>query len=134
DLEAELVEVDDDLLQTPRYDAISHVWGHGKKSQAIILNGCQFLVTPSVYNILYRCSSYFGKRIVWIDTICINQDDKKEKASQIKKMRSIYDHARTVQIFLVDSPSAWFAVPFLHHILMYYGSPKSSFTGIMTGM
>src|SRR5436189_3371138 len=56
DLEAELVEVDDDLLQTPRYDAISHVWGHGKKSQAIILNGCQFLVTPSIYNILYRCS------------------------------------------------------------------------------
>src|SRR5436189_4933585 len=42
DLEAKLVEVDDNLFPTLRYDAISHVWGHDEKSQTIILNVSAF--------------------------------------------------------------------------------------------
>lgn len=133
-LKAELVEVDDNLLGTTNYNAISYVWGIGERDRVIVLNGRPFLVTTNVYNIIYRSSSYFGKRVVWIDTICIDQNDIEEKKSQIQKMRSIYDQANTVQIFLADSPNARLAVHFMNHLLMHYGSPKEVFSGVMIAM
>jgi Heterokaryon incompatibility protein (HET) len=38
--------------------------------------------------------------LVWIDALCINQDDPHEQASQVKLMRSIYKQATTVRIWL----------------------------------
>jgi hypothetical protein len=133
-LKAELFAVDDTLLGTTDYDAVSYVWGSGERDRIIVLNGRPFLVTTNVYNVIYRSSSYRGERVVWIDTICINQDDVEEKKSQIQRMRNIYDQATTVQIFLPDSPSARLAVPFMNRLLMYYGSSKRDFAGIMSGM
>ncbi|KAI0817358.1 heterokaryon incompatibility protein-domain-containing protein [Xylaria sp. FL0064] len=37
---------------------------------------------------------------VWIDAICINQDDLSERAQQVKMMRQIYQTASTVKIWL----------------------------------
>ncbi|KAI1367288.1 heterokaryon incompatibility protein-domain-containing protein [Xylaria arbuscula] len=37
---------------------------------------------------------------VWIDAICINQDDLAERANQVKLMRKIYHTASTVKIWL----------------------------------
>ncbi|KAI0523661.1 heterokaryon incompatibility protein-domain-containing protein [Xylaria bambusicola] len=37
---------------------------------------------------------------VWVDAICINQDDLAERANQVKLMRKIYQAASTVKIWL----------------------------------
>jgi hypothetical protein len=39
-------------------------------------------------------------RILWIDAICINQDDKEERSYQVPLMGSIYSLARRVVVWL----------------------------------
>jgi hypothetical protein len=133
-LEAKLIEVNFKSLPLQWYHAISHVWSHGEKNRTISLNGRPFSITSSDYNILCKSSSYFAPRTVWIDTICINQEDDVEKASQVKKMRDIYYNASAVQVYLVDAPSSWLAVPFLHHILRSYGASKTECSSTMIEM
>lgn len=41
-------------------------------------------------------------RILWIDAICINQEDTEEKNVQIKLMRRIYQEAETLLVWLGD--------------------------------
>ncbi|KAK0749685.1 heterokaryon incompatibility protein-domain-containing protein [Schizothecium vesticola] len=41
-----------------------------------------------------------GIRLVWIDAICINQDDPTEKALQVANMRSVYQQCSRVVIYL----------------------------------
>ncbi|KAK8139375.1 hypothetical protein PG984_002755 [Apiospora sp. TS-2023a] len=41
---------------------------------------------------------------VWVDALCINQDDPKERAQQVKLMGQIYRRAMTVKIWLGNEP------------------------------
>ncbi|KAK5087247.1 hypothetical protein LTR70_007385 [Exophiala xenobiotica] len=100
-------------MSLPQYHAISHVWSHCERNRTIILNGRPFPITSSDYNILCKSSSYSAPRTIWIDTICINQRDGVEKASQIKK------NAR----YLLQC-----------QILRAYGASKSDCSAIMTEM
>ncbi|KAK0654949.1 heterokaryon incompatibility, partial [Cercophora newfieldiana] len=40
------------------------------------------------------------KRILWIDSVCINQADISEVNVQVQRMWAIYQHARQVLVFL----------------------------------
>jgi hypothetical protein len=46
------------------------------------------------------CSQQDVTRVLWIDAICINQEDSKEKSEQVMLMSEIYRNAGTVQIWL----------------------------------
>ncbi|KAK9773324.1 putative Heterokaryon incompatibility domain-containing protein [Seiridium cardinale] len=41
-------------------------------------------------------------RMMWIDALCIDQDDKNERSAQVKKMHELYLHATNVCIWLGD--------------------------------
>ncbi|CAI4219626.1 unnamed protein product [Parascedosporium putredinis] len=78
-LSAELVSYP--LHAVPPYYAISYVWDDGPKDlDQIWLNGMLFSVRRNVHDILRNCSSGFGPRLIWVDSICINQQDLSEKA------------------------------------------------------
>ena len=90
------------LEQTPAYTAISYTWGSNLCDKRIIINGIETLpVTASAIECLeevVRVSevSKRPRKYVWIDSICINQDDPPEKASQIQLMDRIYSQATEV--------------------------------------
>jgi hypothetical protein len=56
-------------------------------------------------------------RILWIDTICINQDDIPERNEQVKRMTNIYTFAYRVVTWLgEESNNSMLALATLQHV------------------
>lgn len=93
------------LADAPDYEAISYVWGTAPDSVPVVCNGAQLLVSPSTHEMLEHLRLRQAKtdRPLWIDAICINQDDANEKKVQIQLMQRIYMRAKEVVIWLGPS-------------------------------
>ena len=59
-------------------------------------------VTRNLFKALRRLRQAVGVRTIWIDALCINQNDNVEKASQVARMAEIYQSCSKVWIFLSD--------------------------------
>jgi Heterokaryon incompatibility protein (HET) len=60
-------------------------------------------VTANAYNLLRDRSSYLFPCLIWIDSICINQDNISEKTEQVRLMGDIYTRASLVTVWLSTS-------------------------------
>jgi len=94
------------LDQAPEYEAISYTWGDNSRTQEILIDGCRFKITQNAYDSLYNRSFYARTVRVWIDSICIDQEDPIEKAKQVRLMTKIYKQASQVIVFLGNRPDA----------------------------
>ncbi|KAK4169692.1 heterokaryon incompatibility protein-domain-containing protein [Cladorrhinum sp. PSN259] len=124
-IRCELVDANlDDALE---FDALSYHWGKAVQTEPIYIDGQAFLVTPTVLAALFHLSSYRRSRLLWIDSICINQDDGDEKAAQIPLMKTIYSRASRVVIWLDNVRDPWLIRTMLAGILHEhaYGSAES---------
>jgi hypothetical protein len=79
------------LKERPRYSALSYTWGDASSKLAIIVDNCILLVTENLYSALSQIR--FPNEWIWIDAICINQDNQQEKSWQVQQMRDIYRQA-----------------------------------------
>jgi hypothetical protein len=86
--------------ETPEYEALSYVWGSTSPAKRMILNGKEVTITPNLDCALRHLRRPNSRRILWVDAVCINQDDSDEKAHQIKLMRPIYALASGVLLWL----------------------------------
>jgi hypothetical protein len=86
------------------YEAISYTWGSPDRTEEILVDGCTLKVTKSVYEILAQFSSQFLPQLLWIDAICIDQDNSGEKEQQVPMMDKIYSHSLFTTVFLGQSP------------------------------
>ncbi|KAH6839287.1 heterokaryon incompatibility protein-domain-containing protein [Alternaria alternata] len=85
------------------YDAISYVWGSAPASVTVKCNGRPLVVTSTALEMLHYLHQYQKNtttRKIWIDAICINQEDEEEKGIQIPLMREIYSRARAVVVWM----------------------------------
>lgn len=87
------------------YNAISYAWGKPQFSRNLEIkcrHDVSYLrITSNVDEILRHLRARDGKsRYVWMDAICLNQDDETEKAHQIRNMGFIYSEAKQVDIWL----------------------------------
>lgn len=64
----------------------------------MLLDGKRFAIAPNLSKALWQITVGRDKPLVlWIDTVCINQNDDTEKAQQVAMMRAIYEGAsRTI--------------------------------------
>ncbi|KAJ5116704.1 heterokaryon incompatibility protein-domain-containing protein [Penicillium angulare] len=88
------------------YEALSYCWGSQNKPESAILNGLTLPITTNLKAALQHLRDSQLPRTVWIDAICINQDDNKEKGKQIPLMRRIYAQASQVIVWLGDCTDA----------------------------
>src|SRR5436305_12863464 len=71
-----------DLEERPSFAALSYVWGSDVKPRTIACGAFTVNVTENCHSALQNLRKKLGKFTVWIDAICINQDDDIEKAQQ----------------------------------------------------
>ena len=80
------------------YEAVSYFWGRGGsqgklRNRVISLDNRYFQVTPVVEDILLRLHDPAKDRLLWIDLVCIDQDNIEEKNRQVSRMKDIFKHA-----------------------------------------
>ncbi|KAK5657614.1 hypothetical protein OQA88_3193, partial [Cercophora sp. LCS_1] len=82
------------LHSKPEYIALSYVWGDSTERLPIFLNGHRFFVGLNLYSALEHLRQRAGSHelfiAIWIDAVCINQEDNEEKGSQVQMMGDIY--------------------------------------------
>jgi len=95
--------------RTHPYDALSYVWGSSNEPQSIFIhernstNRHDLPITKNLYEALLRLRNRVIERIIWIDAICINQKDEREKEQQIQFMAKIYGQANRVVVWLGEA-------------------------------
>ena len=89
-----------DLDTHPRYRCVSYTWGEPIFTSRIIVNGDEFPVTKNLESAL-RTIRYHDENIeIWIDAICIDQANIKERNHQVSLMRRIYSECEECIIYL----------------------------------
>lgn len=102
-IEGELFDftLDEIAAQPHPYEALSYAWGSITKSSASISIDKQSLgITSNLHKALLHLRNRFLPRIIWIDAVCIDQENHREKEGQIQLMPKIYSSANCVIIWL----------------------------------
>lgn len=82
------------------YEALSYAWGDPETSHAIEIDGLDLPVTANLHAALQRLREKRRERLLWIDALCIDQRNDKEKEHQIQLMYQIYACASCVVVWL----------------------------------
>lgn len=95
-----------DIAEAPRFSALSWAWGNAYGiEENICINDATFKVTnPSLLDALKHLRRYFthptspaaAPEWIWIDALCINQEDMEERSGQVLMMVAIYEQATNV--------------------------------------
>jgi len=100
--------------QTTGFHALSYYWGDASAkvsfpiydSEDMIIGSATSTVgiSKTLHKAICRLSGAAanGPLRIWIDAICINQDDLEERAQQVAMMGSIYSRAEAVHVWLDD--------------------------------
>lgn len=87
------------------YEALSYVWGDSEKTEQIHIAGRGIVsVTPGLHDALVRLRHPSRPRTMWIDQLCIDQDNAREKTHQVNLMREIYKKCIQCLIWFGELP------------------------------
>jgi hypothetical protein len=87
------------LDSDPRYEALSYTWGEPINEATITVNAITLPVRRNLWDALCHLRGAEA-RTLWIDAVCINQNNIPERNSQVQMMRHIYEKAQRVVIWL----------------------------------
>jgi hypothetical protein len=104
-IDCELVETRLDLPKHQKYEALSWCWGTSAETADIRIIGKRDRTyakkaKPDLVHALRALRSNKRHRYLWIDAVCINQEDMDEKNQQVEMMAEIYGKAKRVCVWL----------------------------------
>ncbi|KAE8447643.1 hypothetical protein EG329_010614 [Mollisiaceae sp. DMI_Dod_QoI] len=88
------------------YEPLSYCWGDARNKAPITVDGVSVEVTRNLHAALLRLRLEDEDRRLWVDAICINQDDDDEKAIQVQMMKDIYQQGIRTLVWLGPA-SSW---------------------------
>ncbi|KAF5875955.1 putative het domain protein [Botrytis fragariae] len=84
------------------YEALSYVWGSLENPKVVYIDNRSLSITANLHRALLHLRDPTFERIIWVDSICINQEDDTEKSHQIQLMAKIFGQANRVIVYLGD--------------------------------
>jgi hypothetical protein len=91
------------LSNRPYYEALSYMWGPPAPLKPIQINYNTTHVRENVWSALNHLRLDSEPRHLWIDALCINQQDTLERNHQVGQMGRIYREAQRVVVWLGES-------------------------------
>ena len=93
------------LRNHPAYKALSYCWGEVKDLETIDIDGYVFSIGPNLRAALQSIRHPGESTYLWVDAICINQEDIAERNYQVPIMHEIYHQAVQVIVWLGEKSS-----------------------------
>lgn len=87
----------------PQYEALSYMWGSACDEYTITLDDNAYPVRANLWSALSHLQLDDEVRALWIDAVCINQQDVKERNHQVNQMGRIYSEAQRVVVWVGES-------------------------------
>jgi hypothetical protein len=78
------------LGSLPQYETLSYVWGSDVGQVPIAVSGHRMEISRSLSGALRQLQLPDRARLLWVDQICIDQQNLEEKADQVRLMSTIY--------------------------------------------
>lgn len=100
-VETTLSKYDKNLVE--HYIALSYVWGLTDDQSTIFVNDHPFKVMRNLSDALYALQEERSVVPLWIDAVCMNQEDTEEKSRQIQMMGRIYATATHTIVYFGES-------------------------------
>lgn len=75
------------------YNALSYAWEDPEPTFDLLCSGKSLMVQGNLFDLLQQARTRYHEMLIWIDAICINQDDDAEKNLQNLLMGKIYSKA-----------------------------------------
>jgi hypothetical protein len=82
------------------YSAVFYVWGSVAELKTLVVNNQRMAVRPNIWHFLHQLREEQHDGLLWVDAICINQDDVEERSQQVAIMGQIYSGAEDVKVWL----------------------------------
>lgn len=102
------------------FAALSYVWGDVEPARIIYLNGLPRTVTSNLAAALHHLRDPYDFLWIWVDALCINQADSRERAQQVSQMGDIYRQAERVLVWLgPEAEDSHMVFPLSDHIARY---------------
>ncbi|TGO47624.1 hypothetical protein BCON_0270g00210 [Botryotinia convoluta] len=91
--------------QDRKYNALSYAWGNPARLSPIVVNDVEVLVHANLAKCLRQLTSNMKAEsqqstFLWVDAICIDQNDLIEQAIEVKRMGMICSFAETVIVWI----------------------------------
>ena len=108
-----VVSLDDE----PQYEALSYVWGDGNDTRSIEVDGYSMPTTANLHVALRYLRLRDQAQTLWVDALCNNQSDLRERTQQVSLMCSIYGQASQVVVWLGEGwPGSDMAMEFMREL------------------
>lgn len=114
------------LSEDPEYTALSYTWGDADAKYAAVAyktetiakttiecDDTPFMITNNLHEALCVLRDKHEVTTIWVDQVCINQEDAEEKGHQIQQMQNIYAKAKLTYVWLGPEEDAAIAMPFI---------------------
>ncbi|KAI1123255.1 heterokaryon incompatibility protein-domain-containing protein [Nemania abortiva] len=108
------------------FHAFSYCWGNPLHNVGIALENGSGVgsglipVTRTIERMIRRFRSRDKPLRIWVDALCINQNDHEERSQQVSIMGSIYSRAKMVHVWLGDEDSSLEAALRVFHDIYNY--------------
>ncbi|KAG8532905.1 uncharacterized protein KY384_002783 [Bacidia gigantensis] len=90
-----------DIDEDVSYDCLSYVWEKIHTRKLLWLDTFYLITISENLDMALRCLQLKDKdRLIWVDFLCINQDDFEERRQQVGLMYQIFSNATTVVAYL----------------------------------
>ncbi|KAL9602686.1 MAG: hypothetical protein Q9219_001676 [cf. Caloplaca sp. 3 TL-2023] len=82
------------------YEALSYTWGDATERSQLSIDGKKLSITSNLDTALRYLRAQNGPRTLWVDAVCIDQNDLDERNQQVALMRDVYSKASQVVAWL----------------------------------
>lgn len=91
-----LQHFDADAATSPFYAALSYNWGNPATRHAILINDAPRRIHQNLWQYLSHAHQSREQSRLWIDSLCLDQDNHAEKNEQVPRMGDIWFSATSV--------------------------------------